>query len=302
MLIGIHLLLTYTCNLKCDHCFLYCSPRAKGTMTLEHITTILEEAKKIGTVQEIFFEGGEPFLFYPLMLEGIRRARGLGFKAGIVTNGYWATEAEDAVLWLKPLSELGLFDLTISDDNLHYGDVPTRPSQTALAAGKRLGIPTNAICKARPEVKQNPQNLAEKGTPEITGGIKLRGRAVEKYAGDLPVRPFTELTKCPYEDLAAPKRVHIDAFGNVHICQGITIGNCRRAPLAEIMKNYDPSSHPICGPLLRGGPVCLAAEHQILPQPGYVDECHFCYAIRLALLDRFPQHLGPNQVYGLEEK
>jgi hypothetical protein len=72
--------------------------------------------------------------------------------------------------------------------------------------------------------------------PEITGGIKLRGRAVEKYAGELPTRCFKELTKCPYEDLAAPRRVHIDSFGNVQICQGIKIGNCREIPLSELME------------------------------------------------------------------
>jgi hypothetical protein len=271
-------------------------------MTLEQILSILNECRRIGTVEEIFFEGGEPFLFYPLMLEGIRKAKELGFKTGIVTNGYWATCAEDAALWLKDLAKLGLFDLTISDDDLHYGEVPVRPSQIAIAAGKEMGIPTNSICKAKPQVKQNTENQQEKGTPEITGGIKLRGRAVEKYAGELPTRRFQELTKCPYEDLAEPRRVHIDCFGNVHICQGIKIGNCCQTPLSELMKNYDASAHPICGPLLRGGPARLAEEHKINPQSSYVDECHFCYATRLALLDRFPQCLGPRQVYGLEEK
>lgn len=28
MLTGVHLLLTYTCNFACDHCFLYCGPEA----------------------------------------------------------------------------------------------------------------------------------------------------------------------------------------------------------------------------------------------------------------------------------
>ena len=33
MLTGIHFLLTYSCTSECDHCFLYCSPNAKGTFT-----------------------------------------------------------------------------------------------------------------------------------------------------------------------------------------------------------------------------------------------------------------------------
>ena len=46
MLTGIHVLLTYTCNFECDHCFLYCSPRAEGTFTLEQIREVIEEAGK----------------------------------------------------------------------------------------------------------------------------------------------------------------------------------------------------------------------------------------------------------------
>jgi len=299
MLVGIHILLTYTCNLKCDHCFLYSSTTAKGTMTMENIDRVLEESKKLGTIQEIFFEGGEPFLFYPLMIEGVRRAKGMGFKTGIVTNGYWATDPNDSELWLKPLSKLGIFDLTVSDDELHYGDDPDRPSKCALAAAARLGLPVHSICKTKPAMKLNTQSGSGKGDPEITGGTKLRGRAVEKFAAGLPIRPRKNFTKCPYEDLASPKRVHVDCYGNVQVCQGISIGNCWKTPLSELVKLYEPGKHPICGPLIRGGPSALVEEHGLDMEEKYVDECHLCYAARLALLDRFPEYLAPRQVYGL---
>ena len=80
MLKGIHILLTYACNYACDHCFLYCSPNSKGTFTLAQIIKVLNEAKKIKTVEWIFFEGGEPFLYYPIMIEGLRLANEFGFK------------------------------------------------------------------------------------------------------------------------------------------------------------------------------------------------------------------------------
>ena len=67
MLNGIHFLLTYTCLFECDHCFLYSGPGAKGTFTLDQINRVLDEAEKIGSVESIFFEGGEPFLYYPLL-------------------------------------------------------------------------------------------------------------------------------------------------------------------------------------------------------------------------------------------
>ncbi len=35
---------------------------------------------------------------------------------------------------------------------------------------------------------------------------------------------------------------------------------------------------------------------------GYVDGCHLCYLLRRDLIDRFPEHLAPRQVYDLEER
>ena len=122
MLNGIHFLLSYMCNYECDHCFLFCSPDSKGTFTSKQINQVLDEAAKIKTVKWIYWEGGEPFLFYPLMLESMKLAKERGFKNGIVTNSYWATDTNDAKLWLKPISELAIEDFSVSDDTFHYED------------------------------------------------------------------------------------------------------------------------------------------------------------------------------------
>ncbi|MBT3274421.1 MAG: hypothetical protein HN368_14785 [Spirochaetales bacterium] len=74
----------------------------------------------------------------------------MGFKAGLVSNGYWSTCAEDAALWLRPLAELGISELSVSDDDLHYGDGHDSPAKYALAAANALGIPTYSLCKERP--------------------------------------------------------------------------------------------------------------------------------------------------------
>jgi pyruvate-formate lyase-activating enzyme len=73
-------------------------------MTLRTIEEILNQARDVGSVEWIYFEGGEPFLYYAVLLEGVRMSRGLGFRVGIVSNGYWATESEDALEWLRPLA------------------------------------------------------------------------------------------------------------------------------------------------------------------------------------------------------
>ena len=122
MLTGIHFLLTYMCNSECDHCFVYSSPRAHGTFTLTQIREILDDATEIGTIEWVYFEGGEPFLFYPIMLEGIKLAQSRGFKTGVVTNAYFATDYDDIEIWLKPLKESGIGDLSMSNDPYHYDD------------------------------------------------------------------------------------------------------------------------------------------------------------------------------------
>ena len=300
MLTGLHFLLTYMCNSECDHCFIYSGPSAKGTFTLSQIQKVLDEATKIGTIEWIYFEGGEPFLFYPLMLEGIKIARSMGFKVGVVTNGYYATSEEDAELWLKSLCELGISNLSISNDPFHYEDEKENPAKRALNAAKKLNMPAAEICIETPTVKTGVDKEQGKGEPVIGGSTMFRGRAVEKLVEGLPQRWWEEFTECPYEDLESPKRVHLDSYGNVHLCQGLSMGNMWETPLSRMVRNYDADSHPICRPLVRGGPALLAKEYEVKHEDRYVDACHFCYFVRLALLDRFPQYLTPRQVYGLE--
>jgi MoaA/NifB/PqqE/SkfB family radical SAM enzyme len=297
MLTGIHFLLTYTCNYECDHCFLYCGPNFKGTFTLDQIQQVLNEANKIGTIEWIYFEGGEPFLYYPLMIEGAKRAKQLGFKIGIVTNSYWATCTKDAELWLKPFSEIGISDFTVSDDTFHYGNEELNLSKEARNAAKMLDLPVGSISINEPTIEHKDQ---EKGTPVIGGGAMFRGRAIETLTKGLPKRSWEEMIECPYEDLKGLGRIHVDPFGNAQICQGLSIGNFWKTPLSDLIKNYDPEEHPICGPLLEGGPAQLVKNYNIEHEDTYVDECHLCFLSRLALLERFPQYIGPKQVYGLE--
>lgn len=68
MLTGIHFILTYSCNFECDHCFLYCGPKSQGTFTINQVARVLDEAEKMGTVKWVYYEGGEPFLFFPSLV------------------------------------------------------------------------------------------------------------------------------------------------------------------------------------------------------------------------------------------
>ena len=127
----------------------------------------------------------------------------------------------------------------------------------------------------------------------------FRGRAAEKLIGTLPRRRPEEFTKCPHEDLRDPRRVHLDAYGNVHLCQGLSMGNMWQTPLSVLVGNYDAEAHPVCGPLVTGGPAELGRRSGFRHEDGCVDACHLCYLVRRALIERFPRYLAPAQVYGL---
>ena len=300
MISGLHLLLTYRCTGECDHCFLYCGPGAEGTFTFSALETALDQAQEVSTLEWIYFEGGEPFLFYPLLLEGIRLARRRGYRVGVVTNAYWATSDRDAELWLGPLPKLGVEDLSVSEDVFHGSEGEHSPPRLARAAARRIGLPSGTICIKPPTVETRAEAAGQtRGQPVVGGGVQFRGRAADKLTEGLPRQPRERFTECPHEELRAPDRLHLDPMGNVHVCQGIVIGNIRRTPLAGILAAYDPDSHPIVGPLIRGGPARLAREHDLEVGEGFVDACHLCFLARRALLDRFPRQLAPRRVYGI---
>jgi hypothetical protein len=297
-LTGLHLLLTYQCTFECDHCFVWGSPWQSGTMRLADIHNILEQARTLGTVRSIYFEGGEPFLYYPILVRGVTEAKSLGFKVGLVSNGYWATSLEDALEWLRPFAGK-LDDLTVSSDLFHYSEQMSQQAQAACQAAKKLGIPTGVISVAQPE--QADAASASGQLPEGESGVMYRGRAVEKLAGRAPHQPWETFTACPHEDLREPGRVHVDPLGNLHLCQGLSLGNLFQTPLAETCDRYQPEAHPVVGPLLAGGPAELARRYGLPHAERYADACHLCDAARRALRAQFPQILMPDQMYGIME-
>jgi MoaA/NifB/PqqE/SkfB family radical SAM enzyme len=293
---GLHLLLTYQCNLECDHCFVWGSPEQSGTMTLEAIRRALQQAGELGTVRWIYFEGGEPFLYYAVLLEGVRMAARQGFRVGIVSNGYWATAIDDAAAWLAPFAGL-VQDLSISSDLYHAEEMLSQQARNARAAAEHLGIPLGIISVAQPEATNAVSATGQ--LPAGESGIMYRGRAAAKLTARAAHHPWLQFTGCPHEDLREPGRVHLDPFGNVHICQGLSLGNIFRTPLKEICRTYDPDTHPITGPLLRGGPAELVRCYGLPHEERYADACHLCDEARRALRRSFPDCLLPDQMYGV---
>lgn len=291
---GLHILLTYQCNYECDHCFVWGSPWQTGTLTLEQIEDILHQAKEAG-VTSIYFEGGEPFLYYAILNKAVHMAAGMGFSVGIVSNAYWANSVPDATEWLRPFGGR-VSDLSVSSDLYHCEKCLGENPQNAVVAARWLGIPTGVISVAQPEqeARESHGQLEEEES-----GVMYRGRAVEKLAESADKHPWDGFDSCPHEDLVEPGRVHLDPLGNLHICQGIVIGNLFDKPLKQICEEYDVDSYPICGLLHSGGPAALVTEYNLPHESSYADACHLCYEARTKLRTRFANLLAPDQMYGV---
>lgn len=294
-LLGVHLLLTYKCLYECDHCFIWGSPKARGTMSVKQMAEILRQTSQIKSVKRIYFEGGEPFLFYPILLEGVRLAKERGLEVGVVTNAYWGTGREDAERWLAPFVNIGIEDLSISADDHHGSGEEARLARTALATARRLHIPSNLM-----KVRDIDSYSCRSSSSADAGEIMFRGRAAVELASKVHKKPWRNFDHCEEEPPRIP-RVHVDAFGNVQFCQGITLGNLWKKPLKKIMEDFDPERHPVISPLVRGGPARLAHELGIRPKARYADACHMCYEIRCAARKRgmLSSTLKPDQAYGV---
>jgi hypothetical protein len=286
MLTGIHILLTYACPFSCDHCFLYCSPQSPGTFTIEAVRKLVDQASDVGSITSISFEGGEPLLFLPTLLSGIRYAKGKEFTTGVVTNGYSAQSPDDAEMLLQMLMDSGLDSLTISEDELHYGSLEVTPARHLMDAAESIGFSARILSVELPS-SESP-----------TGGVMFRGRAADKMVESVPRQPWKSFNQCPHENPLDPARVHIDSYGNVHFCQGISIGNIWETPLSTLVAEVNLSGHTVCGALSGGGPAELASRFDFQPEADYIDACHLCFEARRANLETYPEVLTPPQVYG----
>jgi len=296
---SIHFLVTYRCTYACDHCFVWGAPEAEGTMTLAQLTSVIDQAAQCG-VGSVYFEGGEPTLAYPIVLAAARHARQRGLEWGMVSNCFWATSVEDARVWLEPLVELGISDLSLSSYAYFVENADEDHLRNAALAAHELGLPMGVLEVGAAACLDVPGLCLGE-----VADIMCKGRAAVELAPGRASRPPQTLVACPFEDFADPGRAHLGCDGELQLCQGISAGNVfagggsSGGSLAAVLDAYDPAARPVIREIVAGGPWGLAQANGYRPRRDlYADECHLCYEVRSALRERYPDVLSPAQCYG----
>lgn len=295
---SLHVVLTYRCLHRCDVCHLHAGPDREGTFTRTELDRVLAEAGTLASLERLVFTGGEPFLYYPLLYQGIRQARSYGFDLAVTTTADWARDESTSVAWLAPLRTAGLRELCVAEHP--WDESPARREKEDLAArvARSLGFTVSKeMHVVGPDRPGQPEGSAvHQGAP-----YPHRGRGTDVGEWNPPPRAVRQ-SSCPlFDDPQAPLDIWIEPEGTVQVCQGIMIGSLWWGSLREIVGGFHPERHPILAPLARGGPAALAETFGMDPDQPAVDGCQLCTRVRVALRDRFPEELGPESAYGMRD-
>jgi len=315
---GLDYLLTFECNSRCRHCCYLAGPQRPGFISPDQAEQWLTELYEIQPLQTITIHGGEPFLYFDVMLHVLKKARGLGVqKRWVITNGFWAKDYDIAKEKLTVLKEAGLTAITFSVDAFHQEYVPFDNVRIAIECAAQIDLETVAIDSyfLFAEERKNTYNIRTKEYLDNLGMIY--NIEINKFAAHFTGRAARLLIEQDYTqeqipkgrcrppfwlggDLRDPETIEIDCEGNVSLCPGISIGNARKQSLTEIIRSYDYEKHPIVKIIVEKGPIGLyklACSYGYKGTKKFVDECHLCYEMRRYLRKQYEQYLAPEDCY-----
>ena len=157
-------------------------------MSPETLKEALQATGAWGHRFQIHLTGGEPFLNFPLLLEGVQLAAQLGIPCYLETNAGWCLREDNVVEKFTALREAGLNAILISCSPFHAEKIP--PVRTLLAITKALEIfgRQNVIVYLPPWIEQIQIFDVEKPTPleryvEKFGLARFNGRCEKAIEG-----------------------------------------------------------------------------------------------------------------------
>ncbi|UCF60158.1 MAG: hypothetical protein JSV37_10355 [Anaerolineaceae bacterium] len=253
---------------------------------------------------QVHFTGGEPFLQFELLLDGVHWAVERGIVNYVETSASWCIDDEEVHRRFVTLREAGLEAILISCSPFHAEKIP--PARTLRAVQASLEVfGTRGTIVYLPEYLKIIQLFdIDRPTPlshyEETFGVDEAGRVLWQGYGIIsggragyklghlipkyPAESFAE-TNCML-DLLYAHHSHFDLYGNYisGFCGGLTIGSWRE--LHQVFEDFRAGRYPpLIEILIARGPYGLAQmareDYGYQPNPaGYTGKCHLCVDVR----------------------
>ena len=316
------IILSYQCQCTCRHCLYNCGPQWADWMSPEALEEALRATGAWDHRFQVHFTGGEPFLRFSLLLEGVRIASELGIPTYAETNAGWCVNGDAVLHRFVALRDAGMSAILISCSPFHAERVPLARTLLAIQKatevfGRQQVIVYMPHCL--PQIRQfstaecvpleryvDRFGLVEAGRMLWDAyGIIPAGRAgyqLGHLTHKQPARAL-RLQDCRMEILYA-HHSHLDLYGNYipWFCGGLALGDWHDLPglLGDAEARRYP---PIIDLLVSSGPHALyeqaRSEYGYKELPGgYAGKCHLCVDVRkhLSRLEVFNE-LQPTRFY-----
>lgn len=296
--------MSYRCQYACKHCLYNCGPRWRDWMSPGTLREALTATKAWRHRFRIHLTGGEPFLNFPLLLEGVKTAARLGIPQYVETNAGWCIREEDVTEKFSTLRDAGLNAILISCSPFHAEKIPPIRTLRAIKTALRIFGRENVIvylphCVELIQLFDVDETtpleryverfgLAKAGQVLWDGyGIIPGGRSGYRLGHLTQKRPAATFKRenC-FSEIIFAHHSHFDLYGNYisWFCGGLTIGDWHG--LTEILEDFSASRFPpLIAILIKSGPFGLfgmaTREYGYRERPdGYAGKCHLCVDVR----------------------
>jgi hypothetical protein len=199
---------TRRCTAACDNCCVGSSPRATGGIPIPRMHALIDEAKRIPSIERIVFTGGECFLLGKELDALIAHAHELEFRTRVVSNGYWAVNERGARERVRTLRGAGLDEMMLSTGTFHQEFVPVGRIVHAARAAAAAGIGTHVSVEDCDQSAFDDGVLGDELCAEIAartvsvehypwiGDAGARGRTVPTHERAIAAEPGAALGRC----------------------------------------------------------------------------------------------------------
>ena len=329
--ISFGLMLSYRCSASCRHCMYACGTDWPADYpTSRELSAILEVIAPyiapapggsdcVGINYGLHFTGGEPFLNYPLLEEGLEAAAELEIPSVFIeTNGFWASDDDTVRERLSDLKQAGLKGIMISVNPFYLEHVPFERTRRLIKYSVEMFGPNTMVYQTEyyrrylsegiTGKKSFAESLEEYGPKGFRSRTEffLNGRA--PYAledtGIFPHYPAEDLFAVPcMPAFLRSWHNHVDNYGNFipGYCGGLSLGSITDLP-SLVEDGLLLADRPVLWFIIRddfAGLLRFAESEGYRRNPkGYLSKCHLCADIRLHLVrtDSFPE-LEPERFY-----